>query len=57
MGISLSSLYYQPRVPSKEDVVLMKLMDRQYVTTPFHGSRRMKLHQAGRKRYAVGKYL
>ena len=56
LGISRSSLYYQPRGPSKEDLVLMKLMDQQYLATPFYGSRRIAAwlqrqgHQVGRKR-------
>ena len=37
LGISRSSLYYQPRGPSKEDLVLMKLMDQQYLArVPTH---------------------
>ena len=42
LRISRSSLYYQPAPASEEDLVLMALMDRQYLKTPFYGSRRMR---------------
>ena len=41
VGVSRSSLYYQPAGISDEDLTLMKLIDRQYLSTPFYGSRRM----------------
>jgi putative transposase len=41
LGISRSGLYYQPRAVSAEDMTLMKLIDRQYLVTPFYGARRM----------------
>jgi len=41
LNISRSGLYYQPAEISKEDLTLMKLMDRQYLATPFYGARRM----------------
>ena len=41
VGISRSSLYYRPRGTSPEDLAIMKLIDQQYLTTPFYGSRRM----------------
>ena len=42
LGVSRSSLYYRPRTASAEDVSLMGEIDRQYLETPFYGSRRMK---------------
>ena len=42
LGISRSSLYYRPRAASEEDLSLMGEIDRQYLETPFYGSRRMK---------------
>ena len=42
LGISLSSLYYRAKGASEEDLSLMREMDRQYLETPFYGSRRMK---------------
>jgi len=56
LGISRSSLYYQPTEHSAQDLELMALMDRQYLKTPFYGSRRMTVwlrtqgHQVNRKR-------
>ena len=56
LDISRSSLYYQRVGVSREDEELMKLMDRQYLPTPFYGSRRMTVwlrrigHQVNRKR-------
>jgi putative transposase len=41
LGISRSGLYYRPRAVSAEDLTLMKLIDRQYLATPFYGARRM----------------
>ena len=42
LGISRSSLYYWPRGTSPEDLAMMKLIDQQYLATPFYGSRRME---------------
>ena len=37
LGISRSGLYYHPMGVSEYDLTLMKLIDRQYMTTPFYG--------------------
>ena len=56
LGISRSGLYYQPVGISQEDLTLMKLIDCQYLATPFYGARRMSAwlkkqgHQVNRKR-------
>jgi putative transposase len=56
MGISRSSVYYRPRAPSQKGLALMKQIDKQYLVTPFYGSRRMKVwldrqgHRVNRKR-------
>ena len=42
LGVSRSSIYYRPKGASEEDLSLMQAMDRQYLETPFYGSRRMK---------------
>ena len=42
LGVSRSSLYYRPRAAPEEDLSLMGEIDRQYLKTPFYGSRRMK---------------
>jgi len=41
VGLSRSSLYYQPRGVSDENLLLMRLIDEQYTRTPFYGIRRM----------------
>jgi len=41
LDISRSGLYYQPKGTSEEDLTLMKLIDRQYLTTPFYGARKI----------------
>ena len=43
LGVARSSLYYRPREASGESLALMQAMDRQYLDTPFYGSRRMKV--------------
>ena len=40
LDISRASVYYQPTPARTEDLELMSLMDRQYLKTPFYGSRR-----------------
>ena len=46
LGVARSSQYYRPKEPSGEDLALMQAMDRQYLETPFYGSRRMKVWRA-----------
>jgi putative transposase len=41
LGISRSSVYYQPVPASQENLELMQLIDQQYLDRPFYGSRRM----------------
>src|SRR6201999_3354485 len=41
LGVSRSSLYYQPAVLPPADLELMRMLDEQYLKTPFFGSRRM----------------
>ena len=43
LGVARSSLYYRPREASGENLALMQAIDRQYLDTPFYGSRRMKV--------------
>ena len=42
LGVSRSSLYYRPKEASEKDLFLMGEIDRQYLETPFYGSRRMR---------------
>jgi len=41
LDISRSGLYYQPLGTSNEDLEFMKLIDRQYLATPFYGARKI----------------
>jgi len=41
LGLSRSGLYYQPVGPSESDLQIMKLIDRQYLETPFYGARKL----------------
>lgn len=54
LGISRSSLYYQPASPSDEELTLLKLIDQQYLSTPFYGSRRMTA-QLARQGYSINR--
>ena len=42
LGVSRSSIYYRSKGVSEADLSLMGEIDRQYLETPFYGSRRMK---------------
>lgn len=53
LSISRSSIYYEPN-PRKEDLVLMREIDKQYIETPFYGSRRMK-EVLKRKGYSINR--
>jgi putative transposase len=56
LGLSRAALYYHPVEVSAEELALMALIDRQYLRTPFYGSRRMTAwlqtqgHHVNRKR-------
>jgi putative transposase len=39
--LSRASLYYKPVGTSKSDLTVMKLIDRQYLETPFYGARKL----------------
>ncbi|MHB1421585.1 MAG: IS3 family transposase [Gemmataceae bacterium] len=41
LGLSRSSLYYEPAAESAENVLLMRLRDQEYTAHPFLGSRRL----------------
>jgi putative transposase len=41
LGLHRASLYYEPAVETATNLALMRLLDEQYTTTPFYGSRRM----------------
>jgi putative transposase len=56
LGLSRSSLYYEPLSETETNLCLMRLIDEQYMVTPFYGSRRMTVwlthagHVVNRKR-------
>ncbi len=54
LGISRSSLNYRRKETCPEDLAVMKAMDHQYLSTPFYGSRRMKVW-LGRQGYRVNR--
>lgn len=41
IGLSRTSLYYTPAEETEENLKIMKMIDKQYLKTPFYGSRRM----------------
>jgi putative transposase len=43
LGLSRSSLYYEPARETGEDLRLMRRIDEQYTACPFYGSRRMTI--------------
>lgn len=44
LSISRSGLYYDPQPESQKNLALMQEIDRQYLKTPFYGSRQMCAH-------------
>lgn len=44
LGLSRSGMYYQAKPESEENLTLMRLIDEQYLKTPFYGSRQMRNH-------------
>lgn len=43
LGLHRSLYYYQPVKADEEDLLLMRLLDEQYLLTPFYGYRKMQL--------------
>ncbi len=54
LGANRSGLYYKPKEVTAENLALMRLLDEQYLRTPFYGSRRMKVH-LGRLGHSVNR--
>jgi putative transposase len=44
LDLSRSSVYYKPVEIAPQDLALMRLIDEQYLRTPFYGSRSMTRH-------------
>ena len=55
LGISRSGFYYAPVGDSDANLALMRLIDEQFLETPFYGSRQMTRH-LGRLGYGVGRH-
>lgn len=47
VGLSRSAYYYEAVLESEENLLLMRLIDEQYLKTPFYGSRKMTQHLCG----------
>ena len=54
-SISRSSFYREPAVESKETLRLMRLLDEQFLETPWYGSRQMAWHLR-RNGWCVGRH-
>lgn len=44
LSLARSTLYYQPRGESAENLAFMEIIDRQFLDTPWYGSRQMARH-------------
>ena len=42
LGLARSTAYYQPKLASEADLVLMRLIDEIHLRYPFYGSRRIR---------------
>ena len=56
VGLSRSSLYYEPAAETEDNLRLMRLLDEEYTAHPFLGSRRLTawLIEQGRRSTASG---
>ncbi len=54
VSVSRSSFYREPMPESAENLVLMRLIDEQFLETPWYGSRQMARHLR-REGYGVGR--
>lgn len=61
LGVSRSSLYYQPPRPSAEEVQIKHRIDEIYTELPYYGSRKIaaQLHREGMEinRKTVARYM
>ena len=44
LSLARSTLYHQPRGESAENLAFMEIIDRQFLETPWYGSRQMARH-------------
>jgi putative transposase len=54
LGINRSSYYYQAKELKEEESILLRLLDEQYLKTPFYGSRKMTAY-LGEQGYLVNR--
>ena len=54
MSLNRSTLYYEPKGESEENLQLMRRLDEQFLETPYYGSRQMVYHLK-RQGYRVGR--
>lgn len=47
LQVHRSGLYYQPRSESEENMIIMRLLDKQYFKTPFYGVRKLTVWLRG----------
>ena len=47
VGLNRSTFYLEPASETPENLLFMRLIDEQYLATPFYGSRRMREHLRG----------
>ncbi|MFS4439170.1 IS3 family transposase [Paracoccaceae bacterium GXU_MW_L88] len=55
LSLARSSLYYHPRGESAENLAFMEIIDRQFLETPWYGSRQMARHMQ-REGYRCGRH-
>ena len=55
LSISRSNLYYKPKGENFLNLKLMRLIDEQFLKTPYYGSRQMAWH-LNREGYCVGRH-
>jgi len=55
LSLSRSSVYYRPKGENALNLTLMRLIDEQFLKTPFYGSRQMARHLR-REGYGVGRH-
>jgi putative transposase len=55
LGLSRSTLYYEPAAQTKENLALMRLIDEEYTRYPFKGSRRIALWLSAQTGSAVNR--
>ena len=46
LGLNRATWYYEAAVESEENLCLMRLIDEQYLRTPYYGSRRMPTYRS-----------